>query len=210
MTIDTTCRDGAPERTIYYRVDTVPVWDRTTWLAAARPVIAPPTSDGEGGSAVRRARDREAGRVAATAAWRASGTAVPRGTSPSGEYPVSIAHSGGHGVAALHADCSHRIGIDLERSDTVSLRYADYFATRRELEACPFADVTVLWTLKEAAWKALRCEPSMPFHALETLWTTWERPRGLCLAGVEHSARFLVLVPWPGWILSVVSVEVGP
>lgn len=208
MKIDTIGHDRTAQRTTCYRVETTPAWEGMTWLASAQPVTSHRQTGERGCVSLRRRRDRQAARVAAAAAYEAATAVSARGAVPCRAAPsVSLAHSEGHGVAALQADSSWQTGIDLERRGAVAPRYARYFTTSRERESCPFSDPTVLWTLKEAAWKALRCEPSLPFHELETLWTTRQHPRGLRLAGLEIPARFLVLVPWPGWILSAVSVE---
>lgn len=116
---------------------------------------------------------------------------------------LSIAHRDGRG-AALAAMGDIRLGVDLERDDAVAPRHARYFLSRAERTSWSSTDLTALWALKEAAWKALRCNDSTPFHAL-TLEPD-ARP-GACTLRVGPQripARFALVRPARGWIVAAV------
>jgi 4'-phosphopantetheinyl transferase EntD len=172
-----------------------------------------------------RARDRLAAeRAAACAVARVSGCAedavtlshragaapIPMrryaGTAEPLSCAVSIAHSAGRAVAA--ASAARRVGVDLERAGIVSPRQLRLFASRAERALG--IDPTVLWTLKEAAWKAFSCKSTTPFKAL-TVAAVGAAPttpayvvfalHGDILPGSTH-----VFHPWPGWLAAVVEV----
>jgi phosphopantetheinyl transferase (holo-ACP synthase) len=87
-------------------------------------------------------------------------------TGPASDQPVvhlSITHRDGRAAAAASFQ---RAGVDLERAGSVARAHRRYFLTRAE-QAITGYDVTELWSLKEAAWKALELGHGMPFTALE-------------------------------------------
>jgi 4'-phosphopantetheinyl transferase EntD len=145
-----------------------------------------------------RRRDWRAGRLAAKRAVRAAGL-------PAARLTVSIAHVAGR-AAAVAALAPGRVGIDLERAGSVRPAQARYFLTRAERRLARRLGLTVLWTLKEAAWKALRADDATPFLALEV----HAGPRGdiesVSLHDRRHGARALVARPWPGFVLAVLWV----
>lgn len=122
---------------------------------------------------------------------------------------VSIAHSAGRAVAAAAAASSaRRIGVDLERAGIVSPTRLRLFASRAERALG--VDPTVLWTLKEAAWKAFSCNSAMPFKALTVAAVGGSSTipsyvvfalHGDILPGSAH-----IWQPWPGWLAALVEV----
>ncbi|HUF49315.1 MAG TPA: hypothetical protein VMN60_00690 [Longimicrobiales bacterium] len=118
------------------------------------------------------------------------------------EYALSVAHRDGHAVAVASRSDRH-IGVDVERADTIGAAEVRMFASVAERAAG--IDPTVLWLLKEAAWKALACPPNLPFHALQL-----ELKDGALLA-VNVSDRRLrarahVWSPWLHWLASLVVI----
>lgn len=95
---------------------------------------------------------------------------------------LTIAHRDGVGLAAVF-DSSASVGVDLERAGEISPSERRYFLSQRERDTS--VDATLVWTLKEAAWKALGISPSTPFAALQLVFT----PDGLGLSAVRHGAR---------------------
>ena len=88
---------------------------------------------------------------------------LPAGAEP---FRVSVSHHGPHAVAAAVPARIH-VGVDLEREGAVRPGSARHFLDRREHEEGRHGhDLTSLWMLKEAAWKALGLDPATPFHAL--------------------------------------------
>lgn len=79
---------------------------------------------------------------------------------------LSLAHSDGLAVAAA-GDPGARIGVDLERAGSIGAEHERYFLAPNERAAAPLVDPTLLWVLKEAAWKALGLDATVPFTALE-------------------------------------------
>jgi len=93
---------------------------------------------------------------------------APEVTLTAGAEPcrVSVSHSGQH-AAAVAVAASVGIGVDLEPAGRVGCESARHFLDRREQDEGQRAhDLTSLWALKEAAWKALLLDDSAPFHAL--------------------------------------------
>jgi 4'-phosphopantetheinyl transferase EntD len=124
-------------------------------------VVAVVEVDGVG-----RAAERAAGRAAAREAFAAAGAPglEALGTEPDGRpvwpsgWAGSISHGAGVAVAAVSR--SHRaVGIDVERSGALSVEDAELVLTPSEQElaanaADPAAVTTVIWSAKEACFKA--------------------------------------------------------
>lgn len=136
---------------------------------------------------------------AALSARRASATVVS----------VSLSHREGRGAAAL-APAGMRIGVDLERTGTVAPERERLFATATERRAPRRPrDGAVLWALKEAAWKAFGCPPSLPFTELQLELGRCGDVEAVTIEGVRRPARSRVRRPWPGWILALVWAGEG-
>jgi len=87
----------------------------------------------------------------------------PGGPAP---FRVSVSHRGDHAAAAA-VSAQLRIGVDLEPAGAVRPASARHFLdSQEERDGRRGHDLTSLWTLKEAAWKALLLEAATPFHAL--------------------------------------------
>lgn len=148
-----------------------------------------------------RRRDFRAGRLAARRAVRRLGE-EGRAGAPS----LSIAHRDGRGVAAA-GPFGTRIGVDIERVGAVGPHEVRYFLSARERDAglaghrAPRdGDPTLLWALKEAAWKLLGPGAATPFRAVELVFD-----EGARVAGLRHGGRVLpvgatVWHPWAGYL----------
>jgi 4'-phosphopantetheinyl transferase EntD len=118
---------------------------------------------------------------------------------------LSLAHRDGLAVAiAAHAGC--RIGIDLERLDAVAPEHARYFLTARERRTSHLLPCTVLWVIKEAAWKALALGDDVPLAALELDVDGRGRLRAVWLRGERRAAGATLTSPWPGYVMAAVWV----
>ena len=76
---------------------------------------------------------------------------------------LSISHCDGHAFCALSDTCGTQIGVDIERIEPRAAAFAEDYFTAPELDqlyAAPLDDrdtlVTLIWSAKEAALKALR------------------------------------------------------
>ncbi len=122
---------------------------------------------------------------------------------------LSLAHRDGRAIASASAP-SLRLGADIERVDAVHPGHARYFLSRRERGAHRAHEAPALtehWTLKEAAWKALRCPDDTPFSALELIFDRGATLRAVAVHGDRVRARARVLRPWPGYVAAVVVVR---
>lgn len=141
-----------------------------------------------------------------------------RGPAPASRLALSLAHRDGRALAA--ATLGGRVGVDLERSWAVHPATLRYFGPHPERGAFlrGGADPTGLWALREAAWKALECAPSLPFHRLRLELDDAGRPVGVGRAPVPGSATGTpadipllpaagrLWRPWPGYLGAVVVV----
>jgi 4'-phosphopantetheinyl transferase EntD len=146
-----------------------------------------------------RRRDWRAGRLAAKRAVQAAGL-------PAARLTLCISHVAGRG-AAIAVPAPARVGIDLERAGAVRPAHARYFVTRVERRLARRLGLTALWTLKEAAWKALDLPHATPFGALELRADARGRVVEVSLRGVRRAARAMLARPWPGFVLAVVWLE---
>lgn len=172
----------------------------------------------------RRRSDWRAGRIAAKwAAARLAGAGAPErfelvpgpGRAPTvvvrgddgvtlpASVTVSLAHRDGRAAAAA-ARPGVRIGVDVERLGAVPVAHERYFLTPAERLGARTREAAELWALKEAAWKALGCDPSMPFSAIRLRFDGRGALRALELSGVTLPARASVRHPWRGYVVAVV------
>ena len=119
------------------------------------------------------------------------------------DVALSVAHRDGRGVA-IAARGALRLGVDFERARSVSPDHARYFLSPRERETWEGTDLTTLWAIKEAAWKALRCGHETPFRALTVDRGTRAGECVLRVGARRIPARFAVLRPRRGWIVAAV------
>lgn len=98
---------------------------------------------------------------------------------------ISIAHRDGVAIAAASSLTRH-VGVDLERVDAVGPDERRYFGAPSEIDI----DATLVWMLKEAAWKALGVSPGTPFMALRLGFDPrTARLRDVRLHGIRWRAR---------------------
>ncbi len=121
--------------------------------------------------------------------------------------PLSLAHRDGRGVAAAGSPGA-RIGVDLERAGSVSPCHRHFFASDEELAHGP-DDVTSLWVLKEAAWKALKLDVSRPLRCLELEFDAGRELRAVHVGNRRSGANATVLHPGLGYVAALVLVEVA-
>ena len=127
------------------------------------------------------------------------------GSRRSAALTLSVSHRSGRAAAAATSDPGG-LGIDLELADQVQAAHAGYYLSVAEQQLARRYSLTDLWTLKEAAWKALRCDDALPFTALELRGDALGRIRAVRLWGAVRPARATVLRPWPGYVLALVWV----
>lgn len=169
---------------------------------------APSTIDADHGAsrlAARRAVRALVGPEATVVVIRRPGR--PPLASVGDNHPValSLAHRDGRAVAiAARQKC--RVGIDLERFDGVAAEHARYFLTPREQRAAATLTPTLLWVIKEAAWKALSLGDDVPLTALELDIDHHGRLRGLWLRGERRPAVATLMNPWPEYLVAAVWV----
>jgi 4'-phosphopantetheinyl transferase EntD len=95
---------------------------------------------------------------------------------------ISISHHDGRGLAAV-ADGPTRVGVDLARLGEIEREHHRYFLAPSEWSIAKRIGATVVWALKEAAWKALSLGSETPFSALELTIDKTDRLRGIRLDG---------------------------
>jgi phosphopantetheinyl transferase (holo-ACP synthase) len=78
---------------------------------------------------------------------------------------ISISHHDGCALAAV-VDSPARIGVDLARDGEIEPEHHRYFLAWSERAAAERIGATLVWALKEAAWKALSLNGATPFTAL--------------------------------------------
>ncbi|HEY7236682.1 MAG TPA: 4'-phosphopantetheinyl transferase superfamily protein [Gemmatimonadaceae bacterium] len=120
---------------------------------------------------------------------------------------VSIAHRDGVAIAAAY-DGATLIGVDIERPHAVAPEHSRYFRGPRERDASRDVDATLVWVLKEAAWKALGLRNDLPFTALELDFARDTRElRAVSIEGAWIGARAHVIrLSHPRELLAAVLV----
>jgi len=128
---------------------------------------------------------------------------LPPGAPP---FRVSVSHREGHAAAAA-VSAAFSIGVDLERAGAVREKSARHFLQQQEArDGLRAHDLTALWALKEAAWKALLLDEAVPFAGLRMHFDARGALRRLELvgAGTCFKARSIVREPFLGFRLAVV------
>ena len=100
------------------------------------------------------------------------------------------------------------MGVDLERVRAIPTHLARHFLTSDEASASG-GDITVLWALKEAAWKALGLGRSVPFKDVQLLCDASGRLGGVSVCGSAMRMSSHLSTPWPGYVMAVVWSEGG-
>lgn len=116
---------------------------------------------------------------------------------------VSITHREGRGAAVASAEVAG-LGIDLELQGSVTSRQSIYFLTDKEKRVAHTSGRTILWVLKEAAWKALACDDRTPFMDVELCFDKAGEVIGVARDGNVTPAASRVTYPWPGFVMAVV------
>lgn len=127
----------------------------------------------------------------------------PFGTHRVVPLALSLTHRSGRAAAAATTEPG-ALGIDLELAGQVRAAHAGYYLSRAERALAGWYGLTALWTLKEAAWKALRCDDTVSFTALELRFDGSGAVNAVSLGGAVRRAIVGVLHPWPGYVLAVV------
>lgn len=99
---------------------------------------------------------------------------------------LTIAHRDGVAIAAAFPSRAS-VGVDIERIGEVSPLELGYIASQAERTRLRGIDPTLIWILKEAAWKALGLPSATPFSALQLLFRSGTDE----LVAVRHDAREL-------------------
>ena len=73
--------------------------------------------------------------------------------------------------------------MDLERAGQIEHEHLRYFLSPGEWAVAGRAGATFVWTLKEAAWKALQLDDATPFSALRLAIDGASNLRGVWLDG---------------------------
>ena len=82
---------------------------------------------------------------------------------------LTITHRDGFALAVVfHAEMA--VGVDVERAGDLSPLQLRYFLSQDERARHDGMDATLLWVLKEAAWKALRLGPGIPLSSLQLVF----------------------------------------
>lgn len=122
---------------------------------------------------------------------------------------LSLTHCDGR-AAAIAAPAPARIGIDLEREDTIAPDHARYFLTSRERAALGTHSLAALWALKEAAWKALALPGDTRFHDLELRLDDTGAVEAVSTKAQAFRASATLATPWPGYVLATIRVAEEP
>lgn len=121
---------------------------------------------------------------------------------------LSISHRDGRGVAVT-APLGTRIGVDLERAGSVQLSTIHDLLTPFEREIAREVDPTVVWAVKEAAWKAVGLGTSLDFADMELRADRQGRLMGIELLGAFVPMHTRIAEPWPGFIVAKVWMTGG-
>jgi 4'-phosphopantetheinyl transferase EntD len=116
---------------------------------------------------------------------------------------LTVSHRLGRAVAAAHP-APRALGIDLERSGAVPRGLERLFLGPAERCLLERHDATTLWALKEAAWKTLGLDRSIPFHALVLECEASGALRALHHPGGACPARAALWRPWPRFVAALV------
>ncbi|HKN69200.1 MAG TPA: hypothetical protein VJW73_23135 [Gemmatimonadaceae bacterium] len=97
---------------------------------------------------------------------------------------LTIAHRDGIAIAAAFP-FGAAVGVDIERAGEVSALELGYIASEPERTRLRGIDPTLIWILKEAAWKALGLPSATPLSALQLLFGSGSDE----LVAVRHGTR---------------------
>lgn len=118
--------------------------------------------------------------------------------------PVSVSHRDREVVAAA-APAPWRIGVDVERDESIAEERARYFLSDEERRHASALSLATLWAVKEAAWKALELGPHTHFRALRLCFSS-SRLHAVRFDGRTSPAKALISVAG-GYVLALVGVR---
>jgi 4'-phosphopantetheinyl transferase EntD len=132
---------------------------------------------------------------------------VVAGDSSRRHVALSLTHRNGR-AAAIAAPAGSLIGIDLEVLEAVDPSRERFFLTDRERRSVGRIAAAILWSIKEAAWKALQLAPGVAFRELE-LDIDDDAIRGVQFRGMRWRADVAISTPWPGYLLTTAQLGRG-
>ncbi len=123
---------------------------------------------------------------------------------------LSLSHRDGRAVAAASM-APGGLGVDLEHANAVRGAHVRYFLAANERQALKKRTPAELWTLKEAAWKAVQCGNTASFTELELGFDGAGAVETIAFRGQLRSAQATLFHLWLGYAVAVVWVpEVLP
>lgn len=130
-----------------------------------------------------------------------------RGVSPAaGSLPIRLPNGGAGSGDVVPPVQGRKVGVEIAPVEPMAADRARYFLTLAE-QKLQVPERNTIWTIKEAAWKALECEGPTPFTAMELRFDDYGSLREVSLEGRLFPAGALVLSPWPEYILAVVWID---
>lgn len=100
-----------------------------------------------------------------------------------------------------------RVGVEIARAGAVSPVSERHFLSADEREALAFIDATTLWSMKEAAWKALGCSDAAQITLLELRFDANRSLEAVLLGGSRCPAQAKISTLGAGYVLVVVWLE---
>ena len=100
---------------------------------------------------------------------------------------LTIAHRDGVAIAAAFPSTAS-VGVDIEPAAEVSLLELRYITSEPERTRLEGIDATLIWILKEAAWKALGLAATTPMSSLQLVF----RAGTHSLVAVRHGTREMI------------------
>ena len=131
-------------------------------------------------------------------AWVATGGATHHAN-------VSISHRGGVGAAIVSRNAD-AVGIDVEHCDAVKPEQQRLFLSPRERNEVTTVSPTTLWSMKEAAWKALQLDMTVAFHELQLGFDNG-RLATVTFRGARRFASALISDVTPGFVVVAVQLR---
>ncbi|MDX1647156.1 MAG: hypothetical protein R3304_08420 [Longimicrobiales bacterium] len=136
--------------------------------------------------------------------YRAARLAERRAAEELGRDAVlSSAPRGGHAVAVA-SPAGARVGVALERSGSLHVAMVRSHLTRFEQRLAEGIDPTILWSVKQASWKALGLGPSLPVAELELAPDVDGKLVGIYIGDAVLPVHVRMSQPWPGFIMTAV------
>jgi len=121
---------------------------------------------------------------------------------------LSLSHRLGRAVAIAHPRPQQiRVGIDLECTGAVPAGLERLYLAPSERALLEHHEAATLWALKEAGWKALGLDDTVPFHGLELVCDDGGSLRALRSPLGVAEADATLWRPWPGFIAALVWVR---